>query len=63
VSHELYCLCKTKASLRPKLYFVKVDVQACFDSIEQGKLLEIIRRIIKEVSIASNRSQASNLVP
>lgn len=32
----------------PKLYFVKVDVQACFDSIEQGKLLEIIRRIIKE---------------
>ncbi|KAF8752305.1 Telomerase reverse transcriptase [Rhizoctonia solani] len=38
-----------KASLRrpngkmPKLYFVKLDVRACFDSIDQGKLLEILR--------------------
>lgn len=35
---------------RPKLYFVKVDVQACFDSIEQTKLLEILRDLISEVS-------------
>ena len=28
-----------KLLFRPKLYFVKVDVQACFDTIEQGKLL------------------------
>ena len=34
----------------PKLYFVKVDVQACFDTIEQGKLLDIILKIISEVS-------------
>jgi telomerase reverse transcriptase len=34
---------------RPKLYFVKVDVQACFDTIEQTKLLEIIRELLFEV--------------
>ncbi|KAL4243808.1 Telomerase reverse transcriptase [Abortiporus biennis] len=32
----------------PKLYFVKLDVQACFDTIEQGKLLEILKQIITE---------------
>ncbi|KAG8777612.1 hypothetical protein FRC15_011232 [Serendipita sp. 397] len=34
--------------LLPKLYFVKMDVHACFDSIEQGKLLDIIRRTLTE---------------
>ena len=34
---------------RPKLYFVKVDVKACFDSIEQEKLLSILKDIISEV--------------
>lgn len=37
-------------SLRPRLYFVKVDVQACFDTIEQAKLLGILRELISEVS-------------
>ncbi|KAF5327773.1 hypothetical protein D9619_004557 [Psilocybe cf. subviscida] len=32
----------------PKLYFVKVDVQACFDTIDQGKLLHILRRLLSE---------------
>ncbi|KAF7773358.1 hypothetical protein Agabi119p4_5525 [Agaricus bisporus var. burnettii] len=32
----------------PKLYFVKVDVQACFDTIDQGKLLAILRELISE---------------
>ncbi|CAG7852639.1 Telomerase reverse transcriptase {ECO:0000312/PomBase:SPBC29A3.14c} {ECO:0000269/PubMed:24793650}; AltName: Full=Telomerase catalytic subunit {ECO:0000303/PubMed:9252327} [Serendipita indica DSM 11827] len=32
----------------PKLYFVKLDVRACFDTIDQGLLLEIIQRIIQE---------------
>ncbi|KAJ3546316.1 hypothetical protein NMY22_g2104 [Coprinellus aureogranulatus] len=32
----------------PKLYFVKVDVQACFDTIEQTKLLEIIQDLLSE---------------
>lgn len=36
---------------RPKLYFVKVDVRACFDTIEQTKLLEILREVISEVRI------------
>ncbi|KAK0552089.1 hypothetical protein OC846_003054 [Tilletia horrida] len=29
-----------------KLYFVKVDVQAAFDTIEQGRLLDIVRRVL-----------------
>ncbi|KAL7279239.1 hypothetical protein ACG7TL_007079 [Trametes sanguinea] len=32
----------------PRLYFVKVDVQACFDTIEQTKLLEILRELLVE---------------
>ncbi|GLB40371.1 putative telomerase reverse transcriptase [Lyophyllum shimeji] len=32
----------------PRLYFVKVDVQACFDTIEQSRLLEILRELISE---------------
>ncbi len=36
---------------RPKLYFVKVDVQACFDTIEQTKLLSILRDLISEVGL------------
>jgi telomerase reverse transcriptase len=35
----------------PKLYFVKVDVQACFDSITQDKLLSILHKILSEVSL------------
>ena len=35
---------------RPKLYFVKVDLKACFDSIEQGKLLEILASIVSHVT-------------
>ena len=34
----------------PKLYFVKVDVQACFDSIEQSTLLKILRNVISDVN-------------
>ncbi|KAH9481585.1 Telomerase reverse transcriptase [Psilocybe cubensis] len=46
---------KLKASLPrdskgglPKLYFVKLDVQACFDTIDQTKLLHVIRQLISE---------------
>ncbi|CAD6892531.1 unnamed protein product [Tilletia caries] len=35
-----------KGSARPHLYFVKVDVQAAFDTIEQGKLLAIVRKLL-----------------
>ncbi|KAG6899963.1 hypothetical protein C0993_004864 [Termitomyces sp. T159_Od127] len=31
-----------------QLYFVKLDVQACFDTIEQTKLLDILRELISE---------------
>ncbi|KAF7974772.1 hypothetical protein HWV62_11243 [Athelia sp. TMB] len=32
----------------PNLYFVKLDVQACFDTIEQSKLLHILKDLITE---------------
>ncbi|KAL0953283.1 hypothetical protein HGRIS_004533 [Hohenbuehelia grisea] len=32
----------------PKLYFVKVDVQACFDTIEQDKLLNILYELLSD---------------
>ena len=41
---------------RPKLYFVKLDVQACFDTIEQTKLLGILRDLISEVWVIDSRS-------
>jgi hypothetical protein len=36
-------------AIRPKLYFVKVDVQACFDTIEQSKLLQILQDVLSGV--------------
>ena len=39
------------STFRPKLYFVKVDVQACFDTIEQTKLLGILRDLLSEVCL------------
>ncbi|THH05865.1 hypothetical protein EW145_g4492 [Phellinidium pouzarii] len=33
---------------KQKLYFVKVDVQACFDTIEQDKLLGILKSLVSE---------------
>ncbi|CAK5268459.1 unnamed protein product [Mycena citricolor] len=41
-------LLQGNAGRLPKLYFVKVDVQACFDTIPQRKLLEILRNILSE---------------
>jgi telomerase reverse transcriptase len=38
----------TPSGILPKLYFVKLDVQACFDSIEQTKLLKILHDVISE---------------
>ncbi|CCM03069.1 uncharacterized protein FIBRA_05189 [Fibroporia radiculosa] len=61
-SNEIYSRLKTfktrllNASVDktlPKLYFVKVDVQACFDTIEQTKLLGIIREIISELNLGN----------
>ncbi|KAJ5683012.1 hypothetical protein N7462_006177 [Penicillium macrosclerotiorum] len=32
----------------PQLYFVKLDIQACFDTIPQAKLLSLIEKVISE---------------
>jgi len=34
----------------PELYFVKVDVKACFDTIKQDKLLGLVEEILSDVS-------------
>jgi len=35
------------------MYFVKLDVRACFDTIDQTKLLQIMRDALSEVSFTS----------
>lgn len=44
-----------KSRLQPgasrELYFVKVDVKACFDTIQQEKLLDVINSVLTEVSL------------
>ena len=35
------------------MYFVKLDVRACFDTIDQTKLLEIMRDALSDVSLTS----------
>ena len=47
----------------PKLYFVKLDVQACFDTIEQTKLLSILRELISKVcSVLATASGDANKI-
>ncbi|CAG8798653.1 15348_t:CDS:2, partial [Racocetra fulgida] len=31
-----------------ELYFAKVDVQCCFESMDQEKVLEIVKDVLKE---------------
>lgn len=38
---------------RPKLYFVKVDVRAAYDTIKQDKLLQIVDDLLTEVRAPS----------
>ncbi|SPO20458.1 uncharacterized protein UTRI_00858_B [Ustilago trichophora] len=37
---------RPSGSAKKKLYFIKVDVRCAFDSIDQGKLLQIIEKIL-----------------
>jgi hypothetical protein len=39
----------TYQKLRPKVYFVKVDIQRCYDTIKQDKLMDLIRYVLSEV--------------
>ncbi|KAK7050869.1 Telomerase reverse transcriptase [Paramarasmius palmivorus] len=52
----------------PRLYFAKLDVQACFDTIEQTKLLNILKEILSECNgkdkdNVSKASMAGGYVP
>ncbi|GJJ08683.1 hypothetical protein Clacol_002902 [Clathrus columnatus] len=40
----------------PKLYFVKLDVKACFDTIDQNKLIDILLEILTEDYYMIHRS-------
>lgn len=39
----------------PRLYLVKVDVRACFDTINQQTLLTILEHTLAEVSVLNER--------
>ncbi|KAK7690659.1 hypothetical protein QCA50_005758 [Cerrena zonata] len=57
-----HLLSRTTSGILPRLYFVKVDVQACFDTIEQTKLLGILRDLISEDSyIVQRRGQVTTV--
>jgi hypothetical protein len=34
----------------PKLYFVKMDIKAAFDTIKQDKMLEVVSSLLDQVS-------------
>ena len=40
---------------RPKLYFVKLDIQACFDTINQDRLLQILESILQDDTYSISR--------
>ncbi|CAG8793301.1 10125_t:CDS:2, partial [Cetraspora pellucida] len=40
---------------RSRLYFAKVDVQSCFESIDQERVLEIVRDVLKESEYAIHK--------
>lgn len=41
--------CKLTKRARPRLYMIKVDVKACFDTIKQDKLLGLLKKLVKSV--------------
>ena len=48
LSHQLPSEFKGRKSNIPPLYFVKLDIQACFDTIPQKKLLSLIAELVSE---------------
>lgn len=48
--HQAYTKAQ-KAFTSPKLYFVKVDVRAAYDTIQQDKLLQIVEAVLQEVRL------------
>lgn len=36
---------------RPRLYFVKVDVRSCFDTIEQSTLMDVLADLLQDVRV------------
>lgn len=53
--HEKLNQFRTKVDPAAKLYFVKVDVQSCFDSIPQNQLLTMIQAIVKGHSYRTSK--------
>lgn len=42
-----------KSQGNPHLYFVKTDIEHCYDTIKQQKLFEILEKIISKVGVFS----------
>lgn len=53
--HERLKQFKSILALPAKLYFVKVDIQSCFDSIPQNRLLNMIESLIGRTSYRTSR--------
>lgn len=49
-------------SSNPRLYFVKVDVKACFDTINQEKLLTLLKNVIDSVGHLLNQYEHTSML-
>jgi telomerase reverse transcriptase len=49
-----------KAARLPQLFFVKLDIQACFDTIPQKQLLHLVEQLVSEESYHVTRYVAIN---
>lgn len=47
---ELIATCKAHPP-RPRVYFVKMDIKAAFDTIKQDKVLEVVAELLDKVKI------------
>ncbi|KAF7530544.1 hypothetical protein PCG10_000053 [Penicillium crustosum] len=50
LSKRLFSVPKSSKPKLPQMYFVKLDIKACFDTIPQKKLLDLIEELVSEES-------------
>ncbi|KAF7718306.1 Uncharacterized protein PECH_001106 [Penicillium ucsense] len=48
LTRQVLALTANKAGQLPRFYFVKVDIQACFDTIPQKELLRLVEKLVSE---------------
>jgi len=40
---------RSTLTVRPKLFFVKMDIKAAFDTIKQDKVLQVVEKMLDKV--------------